>query len=77
MFQGLRADRVAAFEALADTDGRPVDIADLAPDEVYIDDEGARALGAVAGDEIQVVLGEGAICSVHGPGNHRRLLLEA
>ena len=59
MFQGLRADRVSAFEALADTEGQPVDIGGLAPDEVYIDDEGAEALGAAAGDEIQVVLGEG------------------
>ena len=58
LFQGLGADRAAAFSELTDLGGRPIDIASLGPDEVYVDGEGAESLGVRAGDEIQVVLGE-------------------
>ncbi len=55
---GLDAGRVDDFASLLDTDGRPVDIGALGPDEVYLDSEGSEQLGAGPGDQIQLVLGQ-------------------
>ena len=57
LFVGVHPDRANAFEALLDIDGKALEIGSLAPGEVYIDSDGAKAVDAVVGDEIQIALG--------------------
>ena len=57
LLSGLDPARAAAFETLVDTDGRTIDLASLGPDEVYIDRDGAREIGAQPGDVLGVALG--------------------
>ena len=58
---GADPGRAPRFEALTDVDGNPADLASLAPDEVYIDSEGAEKLDARRGDTLGVALGPGEL----------------
>lgn len=59
LFAGLDPARAAEFEDLSDTEGTPVNLAFLEPDEVYIDKEGAEEIGVLRGDTLGVALGPG------------------
>ena len=61
LLTGLEPASAATFESLTDTQGNPVDLAALAPGEVYLDSEGADALEAQAGDTIGLALGPGLL----------------
>ena len=61
MITGLDPARAATFEQLRLRDGRPVDLASLAPGEVYLDSKGAERLKAQAGTALGVPSGPGAI----------------
>ncbi len=57
LFVGVEPGKAATFEALKDIDGNVLDIGELGPNEVYIDIDGAEAVDAVVGDEIEIALG--------------------
>ncbi len=57
MLTGLDPALADQFDTLATSSGGRVDIASLAPNEVYIDREGADQLDVVVGDELGVALG--------------------
>ncbi|MEE9248818.1 MAG: FtsX-like permease family protein [Dehalococcoidia bacterium] len=59
LFSGLDPARAAAFDTLFDTEGRPIDLASLGPNQVYIDKEGAEEIDALAGDTLGLALGPG------------------
>ena len=59
LLTGVDPARTAGFGPLDTLDGRPVDVASLAPDEVYLDRKGAAKLGVSAGDVIAIPLGPG------------------
>ena len=61
LLTGLDPESAARFETLTDQQGNVVDLSALAPDEVYIDSEGADALDTEAGDVISVALGPGEL----------------
>ena len=61
LLTGLEPSSAASFESLIDTQGNAVDLATLAPNEVYLDSEGADALDAQAGDAIGIALGPGQL----------------
>ena len=65
LFTGLEPESAARFEALTDTQGNAVDLGALAPDEVYLDNEGADALDTEAGDVISIALGPGHLTDLH------------
>jgi len=50
-------DRVGGFGAIRTTSGEAVSLADLGPDEVYLDRDAARELAASAGDRVLVLAG--------------------
>ncbi|MDA1349025.1 MAG: FtsX-like permease family protein [Chloroflexi bacterium] len=64
LYTGLDPARAAEFEPVKDLDGRLVDLATLASNEVYIDSEGAERIGAEAGDVLGVPLGPGELAHV-------------
>ena len=59
LYSGVDPARAGRFESLEDVQGNPVDIASLAAGEVYIDREGAEAIGASPGDVLGVALRPG------------------
>ena len=58
---GADPTRASVFEALTDIEGNAIDLASLAPDEVYVDSEGAEKLDARRGDTLGVALGPGEL----------------
>ena len=64
IYTGLDPARAAVFEPLRDVDGSLIDLASLAPNEVYIDREGAERIDAQAGDQLGVVTGAGRMTQV-------------
>tara|TARA_A100001037_G_scaffold306824_1_gene356255 strand:+ start:20917 stop:23949 length:3033 start_codon:yes stop_codon:yes gene_type:complete len=54
---GVDEQNSTKFEALYDELNQPLEISDLGPNEIFIDIEGAEALEAEVGDEIQIALG--------------------
>ena len=48
-------DAPSAIGALESTDHHPLSLADLAPDEVYLNSEAATALGVGAGDSVELI----------------------
>ncbi|MBI3743894.1 MAG: ABC transporter permease [Chloroflexi bacterium] len=59
LLTGLDPSRIQSFDRILTTTGEPVDIGGLAPNEVYIDKDGARRLEAQTGDTIGVAAGPG------------------
>lgn len=57
LLTGLEPESASRFETLTDHQGNVVDLGALAPEEVYLDSEGADALDTEAGDVISVALG--------------------
>jgi putative ABC transport system permease protein len=55
---GLPADYPAAMGVLVTPEGEPLSLADLAPDELFANQEAANQLGAAPGDQLQARLGE-------------------
>jgi len=54
---GVPPERLAAVGGLVDTEGRPIDLAHLAEDEVVLGAEAAKRLDAQVGDQLQVFIG--------------------
>ncbi len=61
LLTGLDPARAATFDRLVTTGGQRVDLASLAPGEAYLDDKGAKRLGAVEGDVLQVPVAPGRV----------------
>ena len=59
MLAGLDPQRAMAFDELFDTEGAPIDLADLGPAEAYITKDGAEALLVEPGGVLSVALGPG------------------
>ena len=59
LLTGVDPTRAAGFDALLDTQGTPIDLASLAPNELYIDKDGAEELDAQVGDTLGLALGSG------------------
>lgn len=59
LLTGVAPTRAAGFDALLDTQGTPIDLASLAPNELYIDKDGAEELDAQVGDTLGLALGSG------------------
>lgn len=57
LITGLDPFRAATFDEVFDTDGAPIDLNSLGPDELFIDLEGAEELDAEVGDSLQIFLG--------------------
>ncbi len=55
---GVSPERLTVVGGLADRDGRAIDLAHLADDEVVLGSEAAKRLDANIGDELQLFLGE-------------------
>ena len=64
LLAGLDPARAAAFEALWDTEGNPVDLAALGPDTAYITKDGAEELQVAAGEPLSLALGPGALTPI-------------
>jgi len=64
LLTGVDPQRAPWLEALTDSQGAPVDLGSLGPNEVYLDKDGADAIGARPGDVIQVALGPGGLTGV-------------
>ncbi|HEY7062637.1 MAG TPA: FtsX-like permease family protein [Chloroflexota bacterium] len=58
---GLPAEGAEALGALTSVDGEPLSLADLGPDELYVNQEAATQLGAAVGDSLQARLGDHTI----------------
>ncbi len=79
---GLPIDYDPAFGRLVTLDGTEMTLGQLGPDEVYVNREGADALGAASGDELQFVFGTDVVMRhlkavVHngGPGGQQPVIL--
>ena len=59
LLTGVDPTRASGFDALLDTQGTPIDLASLAPNELYIDKDGAEELDAQAGDTLGLAFGAG------------------
>ena len=64
LLAGLDPSRAAVFEELFDSEGAPVDLAELGPNEAYITADGADALEVTSGDVLGVVLGPGSLTPI-------------
>ncbi len=58
---GLEPEAARAFDALETVDGDLVNLGALAPDEVYIDRDGAEEISVEAGDAVGIPVGPGRI----------------
>ena len=61
LLTGLEPEAARAFDALQTVDGDLLDLGALAPDEVYVDRDGAEEISVEAGDIIGVPVGPGQI----------------
>ena len=61
---GLDPLRASVFDDLFDTEGAPLDLTALGPNEVYITSEGAETLQAGPGSSLGVALGPGALTPI-------------
>ena len=59
LLTGLDPVSASRFDTLRDGAGNAIDLASLAPDEVYLDQDGAAEIGAQPGDVLGVALGQG------------------
>ena len=59
LLTGVDPTRASGFDALLDTQGTPINLASLAPNELYIDKDGAEELDAQAGDTLGLAFGAG------------------
>ena len=58
---GIDPGGAQQFGALLDRQGNPIDLAALAPNEVYLDAEGAQEIAAEPGDALGLALGPGEL----------------
>ena len=61
---GLDPQRASVFDELFDTEGAPLDLTALGPNEVYITSDGAEALRAGPGSALGVALGPGVLTPI-------------
>ena len=61
---GLDPQRAMVFDELFDTGGEPIDLTAPGPNEVYINADGAEALLAGSGSELNLALGPGMLTPI-------------
>ncbi|HEV2108582.1 MAG TPA: FtsX-like permease family protein, partial [Thermomicrobiales bacterium] len=54
LLSGIDSGRIAPFGGLRGTDGSTIDVSEIRPGEVVVNERAAEALGAVAGDELTI-----------------------
>lgn len=64
LLNGVDPNRAQQLEALRDSTGTLIDIGSLESNEVYLNQEGAEAIGASPGDVIQAALGPGRLTTL-------------